>query len=517
MSTIIACSTGHTTNSAIAVIRISGKNYFDSINKFFSINLSKLKPRYAYFCKIIENSEVVDEIVLTFFKGPHSYNGEDILELSVHGNKLNIKRIIDLLSSNTGIRIAKPGEFSLRALNNKKLTLSEVEGLDLLLNANTIFSLKQGFSLLSGQLKKDFNDLYDIYLKHRSSVEIGFDFLDDLGEEQFQKEINNSFNGLKNIIFKLHSKVKNQREQLIRPDIVLYGLPNAGKSTLFNYLLKDERAITSNIAGTTRDFIKEDLYISGNIYSLIDTAGLRVSNDEIESIGVKKALELTKDAFFRIMVINPLEFNNGLINQMKSNSIDLVVFTHNKNKGFDNSLSKILKRLRDDNIVGTKLNEHPSSAPIGPQKTGPIEPSDSAPIGPQKTGPIEPSDSAPIGPQKTGPIEPAKNPFNRGFSYICCDLLSDDQGIDHSIFNLVKDKFERNLNFDPILIERHCDSIKVIYNQFLEYEESFENLEDLAIVASELNILGDCISELIGIVSPDDVLQNIFKNFCIGK
>ena len=95
--------------------------------------------------------------------------------------------------------------------------------------------------------------------------------------------------------------------------------------------------------------------------------------------------------------------------------------------------------------------------------------------------------------------------------------MSDDQGIDQSIFNLVKNKFERNLNFDPILIERHCHSIKVIYNQFLEYEDSFENLEDLAIVASELNILGDCISELIGIVSPDDVLQNIFKNFCIGK
>ena len=180
-SNIIACSTGTTTNTAIGVIRICGHSFLSSLSHLFSIDFEQIQPRRAYFCKIYDSSgKTLDEIVLTFFKAPDSYNGEDILELSVHGNQININRIIREVISIDGFERAKPGEFTLRALNHGKLSLNQVEGLDLLLNANNIFSLDQGFSLLSGKLKDSFLSLQKSYLQHRSSIEFGFDFLEDL-------------------------------------------------------------------------------------------------------------------------------------------------------------------------------------------------------------------------------------------------------------------------------------------------------------------------------------------------
>ena len=134
---IIACSTGRESNTAIALIRISGIESPEQLKVFFSKDISKIKPRFATYLDIVEGKEVIDSIVLTYFKGPQSYNGENILELAVHGNQLNINRILDLFTKKAGLRLAKPGEFTYRALKNKKLSLSQVEGLDLLLNANS--------------------------------------------------------------------------------------------------------------------------------------------------------------------------------------------------------------------------------------------------------------------------------------------------------------------------------------------------------------------------------------------
>ena len=128
---IIACSSGSVVNSAVSLIRISGLKDFSSVNHLFSIDLENLRPRYAHYCNLLFDGKVIDQIVLTYFKGPNSYNGENILELGVHGNLLNIERIINIFN-NYNIRSAGPGEFTYRALRNKKLTLSQVEGVDLL-------------------------------------------------------------------------------------------------------------------------------------------------------------------------------------------------------------------------------------------------------------------------------------------------------------------------------------------------------------------------------------------------
>jgi len=488
---IIACSTGTTSNTAISVIRICGTEILEPLNHLFSINLLEIKSRYAYFCNF-QNDQLhkIDEIVVTFFKGPNSYNGEDTLELSVHGNQINIRRIIGEVLKIDGFEHAKPGEFTLRALNNGKLSLNQVEGLDLLLNANNIFSLDQGFSLLSGKLKNSFLDLQKIYLQHRSSIEFGFDFLEDIGEERFKAQLDESFEELKKKIYKLHSHVSNQNYSLLKPEVVLYGLPNAGKSTIFNLLLNEDRAITSEIAGTTRDYIREDIRIGENIFSLIDTAGIRSSTDNIENVGIEKAIDLVENSFFKILLINPFEFNESYFNSVRDVNFDQIIITHSDRLGFENAFKSFLSRCPAE--IANRIG------PIEPKKAGPIEP--------KKTGPIEPKKTGPIEPKKTGPIEP-----------IVVSLISDKFEFTERVCKAVDRKYTKLLSFDPVLIQRHGDTIKIIYNSFQQYEQIYAVEDDMAVIASELNILGHCISELLGIVSVDDVLHNIFDNFCIGK
>ena len=493
-SPIIACSTGLTSNTAIGVIRLSGNNVLDLVSEVISIEIHKIKPRYAYFCKIIYKNFVYDEVIFTFFKGPNSYNGEDIIELAVHGNQLNISRIISLFVDHCGFRKALPGEFTQRALKNKKLSMSQVEGLDLLLNASNIFSLDQGFSLLGGDLQEDFNKLYDCFLRHKSSLELGFDFLDDVGEEQFSALFSSSLSELSNCINSLYNRVKNRGDKLIKPDIAIYGLPNAGKSSFFNAILNSNRAIVSNIAGTTRDYLSEDIFIENNIFSLIDTAGLRVTDDVIEHSGIELAKKKIDLSFYSILIVNPFDesFDEDFVSSLSK--IDLVLFTHSDIDGFNSSKQRCIGLLKDFSKI---------SGPIEPQNAGPIEP--------QSTGPIEPQSTGPIEPQSAGPIEP------HNVVIIDIDLTRVNESSIEDVKKSINSKYLKLLSFNPILIDRHRDTLIRIYSNFNDYKRLASTQSDMAIISSELNIVGHCISELIGIISPDDVLQNIFSNFCIGK
>ena len=487
---IIACSSGNV-RCAISLIRISGRSFLKSIQPKISIDLDKLEPRQATFCKVIEAEHVLDEAVLTFFKAPNSYNGEDVLELSVHGNPVSVSRIIKVLKSDTNIRDAYPGEFSLRAMNSGKLTLPQIEGLDLLLNANSIFSIDQGLSVLSGNLRDKFLNLYNCFLEHRSSLELGFDFLEDIGESQFNFKFNSSLAELKMSIEDLLSHCLKSPYNLLKPEIALVGLPNAGKSSLFNSLLKSERSIVTDIPGTTRDFISEDFYLGDGLFTLIDTAGIRETDDVVEKEGVSRSLAVLKSAFFKILVIDPENYVPEFYNKFSETSFDLIIFSHRDKEHFQKCFE--------------------TNAPKILSKIGPIEPLASGPIEPLPSGPIEPLDFGPIEPAVFGPIEPLAK-IAVGMSFL------DNSGFNSEfIFSQVQAKYSKLLDFDPILIQRHSDSINKISLSFKHYFDTTKNNDDISIIGSELNILGYCISELIGIVSPDDVLHNIFDNFCIGK
>jgi tRNA modification GTPase len=213
---IIACSTCNHANAALAVIRMSGFKDFSTLGSFFAIS-GPIEPRRVYFTKLVLQGQVIDEVCLSYFEGPKSFNGENILELSVHGNTLNTERIINLFVDHAGFRLANPGEFTYRAMKNKKLSLSQVEGLDLFLNANSSYALDQGLSLLSGNLHEIYLELWDLFLKHKSSLELAIDFSEDVGEEAAREHYLVSLGNFQNKFQTLVKRVDHQCANLLQP------------------------------------------------------------------------------------------------------------------------------------------------------------------------------------------------------------------------------------------------------------------------------------------------------------
>ncbi|WP_372653573.1 tRNA modification GTPase [Halobacteriovorax sp.] len=497
---IIACSTGLQTNSAIGLIRISGFDHITQFQKFFKINLHKIKVRYSHFSALIDGESVLDEVVLTYFEGPNSYNGENTLELGVHGNQINIQRIISLFIDSGLVRAAKEGEFSYRALKNKKLTLSQVEGLDLLLNASSSFMLDQGLQVLSGDLHKQYLGLHASFLKLKSSVEISIDFSEDVGEEQCEVLLAEALKEFKSKVSTLWRRVQSNKSDLVNPSISLVGQTNAGKSSLFNLLLSNDRSIVSDQAGTTRDYVSEYLTIKGNTFRLVDTAGIRETDDQIEQIGIQRAIDISSTSFFKILVVNPLQTNIEDYKTLEGEKFDLVIISHlDQLKNFNTSafLSNLPSAdvaIIADLSMNTTTFTIVDSGSIGPNSiNGPMGASE-----PESIGSIGPEYSGPMGAEstkKSGPIEP----------------------LEDTIQLLVLKKFNSLCSDNPLLVSRHRECVNNIYLSLSEFKSLTENINDIAIISSELNILEAKVSELLGIISPDDVLNNIFSNFCIGK
>jgi tRNA modification GTPase len=273
---------------------------------------------------------------------------------------------------------------------------------------------------------------------------------------------------------------------------------------LFNLLVKQNRSIVSDIAGTTRDYISEVIHIGGTNYKLVDTAGIRDSNDVIENIGIERAFEILNRAFFRILIINPFETNPEYIQKLSAIDFDILLISHWDKAHFFEKIAQLnLSKIRSKYLMAASFE----SGSIGPISRncfafGPIEPLNdwgfSGPIEPDlKSGSIGPEceniESGSIGPGSKGaPIEP-----------LVGDLLSD--------------KFKFFTQGDPILLDRHRISINKMHLKKRELSYKINDISDAAILSSEVNIFANYLSELIGIVSPDDVLNSIFSNFCIGK
>lgn len=494
---IIACSTGLQTNSAIGLIRISGFQDILQFQKFFKFNLKKIQTRYSHFSALVDGDTTVDEVVLTYFQAPNSYNGENILELGVHGNQINIQRIISLFTKSGLVRTAKEGEFSYRALKNKKLTLSQVEGLDLLLNASSSFMLDQGLQVLSGDLHNQYLGLHASFLKLKSSVEISIDFAEDVGEEQCEVLLREALAEFKKKVTSLWRRVQSDKSDLVNPSVSLVGQTNAGKSSLFNLLLSNDRSIVSDQAGTTRDYVSEYLTINGNSFRLVDTAGIRETDDHIEKIGIERALEISSTSFFKVLVVNPLQTKVEDYKSLKSEEFDLIIISHFDQLN-DFNVEKFLTQLPNANcaiIADLSMNTDFFDVVKG-GSIGPL--SDSGSMGADLNMSLDKSKVGPMGAKSStpsGPIEP----------------------LESTIESLIINKFNSLCSDNPLLVSRHRECVNNIYLSLKEFQALTENIDDIAIISSELNILEAKVSELLGIISPDDVLNNIFSNFCIGK
>ena len=291
--TIIALATPSGAG-AIAIIRLSGPESIVMVDAFFkSIHAKKLvsqKTHTIHLGHIVEDSRVLDEVLVSVFKNPKSYTGEDVVEVSCHGSSYIQQEIIQLFVRN-GARIANPGEFTLRAFLNAKLDLSQAEAVADLIASDNKASHQIAMQQMRGGFSNEIKVLRDELLNFASLIELELDFSEEDVEfadrKQFEDLLARIIKVLKHLIdsFSTGNVIKNGIP------ISIIGAPNVGKSTLLNALLNEDKAIVSDIAGTTRDAIEDEITIEGIKFRFIDTAGIRTTDDTIESIGIKKTFE----------------------------------------------------------------------------------------------------------------------------------------------------------------------------------------------------------------------------------
>ena len=294
--TIVALATAPGV-AAIGVIRISGKNTFSIVSTLFPSKDLLAQPSHTIHVGLLKDvTEVIDEVVLSLFKGPKSYTGEDTIEISGHGSPFVQEQIINACVK-YGARIAKPGEFTQRSFLNGKMDLTQAESVADLIAANTKASQKTALQNIRGGFSNELQQMRDQLIQFASLIELELDFATEDVEfadrGKFYSLIKHINRTTENLIasFQLGNVIKNG------VSVAIIGKPNAGKSTLLNCLLNEERAIVSDIAGTTRDTIEEQININGVIFRIIDTAGIRnESKDVIENIGIERSLEKMKSA-----------------------------------------------------------------------------------------------------------------------------------------------------------------------------------------------------------------------------
>jgi tRNA modification GTPase len=281
---------------AIGVIRISGTNAITIVNSVFKgKNLEQAKGHTLHFGQITDGTIVLDEVLASVFVAPKSYTGENTIELSCHGSSYILQKILELLVKK-GARMAKPGEFTLRAFLNKKLDLSQAEAVADLIAADSAGAHQTAMQQMRGGYSQQIQYLREQLVNFASLIELELDFAEEDVEFASKTEL---YNLVKNIHALLHSLIQSfSYGNVLKNGVptVIAGRPNAGKSTLLNALLNEERAIVSSIAGTTRDTIEEAFIVDGVTFRLIDTAGIRHSTDTIESIGIERTFEAIQKA-----------------------------------------------------------------------------------------------------------------------------------------------------------------------------------------------------------------------------
>ncbi|HEY2725787.1 MAG TPA: tRNA uridine-5-carboxymethylaminomethyl(34) synthesis GTPase MnmE [Parafilimonas sp.] len=276
---------------AIGVLRMSGDKAVEIINSIFITKDLLQQPSHTLHVGILKNDEeVIDEVVVSLFKNPRSYTGEDIVEISCHGSSLIQQKIIDVCIEK-GARLAKPGEFTQRAFLNGKLDLTQAEAVADLIASNTEASRKTALQNMRGGFSSVLKDLREQLLKFSALIELELDFSQEDVEFADRAQLYNLINEADAVTKKLLQSFKLGNVIRNGVQVAIIGKPNTGKSTLLNVLLNENRAIVSEIAGTTRDTIEEVINIEGILFRLIDTAGIRTSENEIETIGIEKSLE----------------------------------------------------------------------------------------------------------------------------------------------------------------------------------------------------------------------------------
>lgn len=365
METIVALATAPL-KSALAIIRVSGDDAFAIVSKCFSKDIRDIEERTLLFGNIVDDDKVVDEVVLAIYKGPKSFTGEDLVEIMCHGSMLITNEIIELLLK-FGARYATNGEYSSRAFLNNRIDLIQAEAINDVINATTkeakelsILSLKGKTSELILPIKERIADVLSL-------IEVNIDFPEYEDIEVANKE--QIITLVDELVPIIDTLVTNGQKGLIIKEgikVALVGKPNVGKSSLLNALLGESKAIVTDIAGTTRDIVEGEINLNGVVLHLLDTAGIRESNDMIESIGVNKTIETIKKADLVIVLLdasNKLDKEDEEILSLVKDVPHIVVYNKadkiakkEKNKLYISAINNDLTPLKEEvyQVLGIK-------------------------------------------------------------------------------------------------------------------------------------------------------------------
>lgn len=314
--TIAAIATA-LTNSGIGIIRVSGNEAFDIVDRIFrpKNKRKKLKEEKTYtvhYGHIQDGDEIIDEVLAIVMRGPHSYTAEDTVEIDCHGGVLVMKKILETVIK-YGARMAEPGEFTKRAFLNGRIDLSQAEAVIDVINSKNNYALKSSVSQLSGSMSKKVKELREKLLFEIAFIESALDDPEHISLDGYPEKLKVTVNDMQEELNRAISTFDSGRVLSEGIRTVILGKPNAGKSSLMNVLVGEERAIVTDIAGTTRDTLEENIRLHGISLNIVDTAGIRETEDVVEKIGVDKARANADDADLLIYVVDgscPLDEND---------------------------------------------------------------------------------------------------------------------------------------------------------------------------------------------------------------
>lgn len=351
--TIVALATP-SLKSALAIIRLSGGDAFNIVNQIFTKDILKNKKRDIHFGYIKDEEKTIDQVVILTYVAPHSFTGEDCLEIICHGSMVIANEIINLIISK-GARYATNGEFSSRAFLNNKIDLVQAEAINDMINASTSEAKDLSLLALKGENSKLFIPIQKKIADLLSQLEVNIDFpeyedIEEISKEEVIKYAQEIIDELVPLIKKgEHDKIYREGVK-----IALVGKPNVGKSSLLNALISEEKAIVTPIAGTTRDIVEGECNISGVLFRFFDTAGVHESNDLIEQIGINKALDTIKNCDLVIYIVDEDKYDEEMLNLIKDkkhiivhNKMDLTN-TRNKNEIYVSALNKNINSLIEE-------------------------------------------------------------------------------------------------------------------------------------------------------------------------
>ena len=330
---------------AISIIRVSGKDTIDIVNRIFSKDLSKVATHTINYGFIKENNVIIDEVLLSIMRAPKTFTKEDVIEINCHGGIATTNKILEILIKN-GARLAEPGEFTKRAFLNGRIDLIEAESIMDLINSKTESSRKLAINGISGNISNMIETLRKSILKILSNIEANIDY------PEYEDILVVTKNMINSEILVIENRIKeiikeSENGKIIKEGIktVILGKPNVGKSSLLNKLIDEDKAIVTDIAGTTRDIVEGSISVSGVLLNIIDTAGIRTTTDLIEKIGVDKSLNLIDDADLIILVLN----NNE---ELEKEDYEILEKTNNKNRIIVINKIDLDKKINRDNLFG---------------------------------------------------------------------------------------------------------------------------------------------------------------------